>query len=300
MRRESAGGSEIANTEDRGRSGLGSVVDVLEEGRGTAGSDFGIGEKRFLGGWEAGVGDGSRGLVESFGVGVTWGRRATAEERNGDVAEGRWRLEELTAGEFRDLTARVRDRSAGCESASRDSCRIGESSSVERALDCSASQGKLVGAAGHLAFGGGRPERSVGDNVRHIKMCIRPRSLSVGEQEEFASYASSARSSLRSELVVVDRGDRDRVQTTGCPRTRSRTTHPRSRPEICSRKKVAERVLEKATKQDQVKEAEVGRQRGELRRIRERRRIRRIRCGQGGRGSRGGWRRRSWWSRCGV
>ncbi len=221
MRREFAGGSRIVDREDRGKCGLGSVVGVLEESRGSEGSDFGIGERRFLGGLEAGGRDSSGRLAESIGVGVAWGWKVTGGQlgglggQSGVVAGDRWRREELAGREVQDPSEGVGGRSAGDENASRDRQRVGESSSVRRAVACSASHGELVRAAGQLAPGGGRSESLIGDNVRHIKTCIRPRSLEFGEQEGFASYVNSAGSSLRSELVVVDRGDRDEVETTG-------------------------------------------------------------------------------------
>ncbi|CAN5810693.1 hypothetical protein BH20ACT11_BH20ACT11_03640 [soil metagenome] len=245
------------------------------------------------------------GLVESSRVGVAGSWKVTAGGLSGDVAGDRWGREELVGEEVRDPSARVGGSSAARESASRDSYRIGESSSARRALArsaSSASQGKLVRAAPLLALGGGRPERLIGDNARQIETCTRPRSCCSGEQEGFASSVNSARSSLRSELVVADRGDRGEVQTTGCPRTRSRATHSGYRPELCSRKKVVRRVPKKTTEPGETRkeEAAIGRQRSKLRRFREWGRVRWIRCGQGGRGSRGGWRRSPGWGRRSV
>jgi hypothetical protein len=46
----------MVDREDGARSGAGPVVDVLEESRGSAGSEFGVGERRFWEGWNQ-VGD---------------------------------------------------------------------------------------------------------------------------------------------------------------------------------------------------------------------------------------------------
>lgn len=243
----------MVDREDGKRPGVGSVVGAVEEVRGSEGSGFGIGERSIFGGWRSGRRDSGRGIVEGFGGEVAWGREVTEGELGGlsrDVAGDRLEQEELAGEELRDVSARVGGRSAGCESRSRDRERVEESSSERRALARSASQGKLVRAAGQLALGGGRPERLIGDNVRQIETCIRPRSYLLGEQEGFASYASFARLSLRSESVVVDRGDRDGVETTGCPRTRYRTTYPGVSRELCSRKNVVRRVPEQSTEQD--------------------------------------------------
>lgn len=127
----------MVDREDGARSGAGPVVDVLEEGRGSAGSEFGVGERRFLGGLESGGGHSGRGSVESFGSGVAGGWKVTAGELGGLIralAEDRWRHEELIAGEVQDLSTRISGLSAECERASRDGHQVEESSSrsVER------------------------------------------------------------------------------------------------------------------------------------------------------------------------
>ena len=47
----------------------------------------------------------------------------------------------------------------------------------------STSQGKLVRAPGQLALCGRRPQRLIGDNMRQIETCIRPRSVVLSELE---------------------------------------------------------------------------------------------------------------------
>lgn len=159
-----------------------------------------------------------------------------------DDVDSAWSEMETGGRELPESPSRGENRagSSGAEDSADDGAeevQDGSSRMVERALGCSAgsaTQGKLVSASGQLVPCGRRPKRLFGSNVRHIKTCIRPRRHKRYGQEGFTS------SSLRPGLVVGPGGGRYPVETTGCPRTRYRTTYHGVRQAISPRKRVVE------------------------------------------------------------
>lgn len=256
----------------RGKSGAGWIVVVVEEvsgeSRESSGGELGVGERRVCGGFEVGQGYRERWLEEDPGGVVDQGREVTAGGQSVASSEDRLECEELADKEFQGLYEIVGGGPMVDKSESRDRQRVGDSGSVQRALARSAgyaSQGKLVRAAGQLGLCGQRPQRLIGNNVRQIETCIRPRSYRLYGQKGFTSYVNSASSSLRPGTVVGPIGGSREVETTGCPCTRSRTTCAGPRQELCSRKYDEGTDHTETTDDDPERGAEVGRQRDELR-----------------------------------
>lgn len=62
----------MADRENGARSGVGSVVSALEESGRSEGSEFGVGERRFLGGLEAVGRDSGRGVGRELQSRSSW------------------------------------------------------------------------------------------------------------------------------------------------------------------------------------------------------------------------------------